>query len=148
MKNNEITTKTCALKGKNKEEFIIVEGKKTYKKNMNINHFLNYNCTYFGSSYEGRIKSSQLLLGMKYKLPIVIEEKHEIIFFPTKSVKHKDCEWIALNNIYSYEKKGFSTVVTFKSGIKIPFNISIESFENQLLRASKLHLIVKNRKID
>ena len=85
---------------------------------------------------------------MKYKLPIVIEEKHEIIFFPTKSTNHKDCEWIALNNIYSYEKNGFSTVVTFKNGVKIPFNISIESFENQLLRASKLHLIIKNRKVD
>ncbi len=148
MKNYEITTNTCALKGKNNKEFIIVEGKKAYKVNMNLSKFLNYNCTYFGSSYEGRLKSSKLLLGMKYKLPIVIEESKEIIFFPTKSTDHKDCEWISLNNIYSYEKKGFSTVVTFKTGVKIPFNISIESFENQLLRASKLHLIIKNRKVN
>lgn len=146
--NYEINTHTCALKGKTKNQFLIIEDKKIYTVNMSLSKFINYNCTYFGSSYEGRIKSSQLLLGMKYKLPIIIEESREIIFFPTKSQEHVDCEWIALNNIKTFEKKNFSTVVTFKDGMKTTFDISIESFENQFLRASKLQLLLKNRVVN
>ena len=146
--NYEITTKTCALKGKNKNQFLLIEDKKISTVNMKLSKFLNYNCTYFGSSYEGRIKSSQLLLGMKYKLPIVVEESREIIFFPTKSKENITCEWISLNNIKTFEEKNFSTVVTFKNGLKMTFDISLESFENQFLRASKLQLLLKNRKIN
>jgi len=146
--NYEINTKTCALKGKTKNQFLLVENNKISTVNMSLSKFLNYNCTYFGSSYKGRIKSSQLLLGMKYKLPIIVEESREIIFFPTKSIDHVDCEWISLNNIKTFEKNNFSTVVTFKDGLKMTFDISIESFENQFLRASKLQLILKNRKIN
>lgn len=146
--NYEITTKTCVLKGKKKNQFLLIEGKKISTVNMSLSKFLNYNCTYFGSSLEGRVQSSKLLLGMKYKLPIVIEESREIIFFPTKSKDHNDCEWIALNNIKTFEEKNFSTVVTFKDGLRMTFDISIESFENQFLRASKLQLLLKNRKVN
>ena len=146
--NYEITTQTCALKGKNKNQFLLIEDNKIQTVNMPLSKFLNHNCTYFGSSYEGRIKSSQLLLGMKYKLPIIVEESKEIIFFPTKSQENITCEWISLNNIEYFEKKNFSTVVTFKNGIKTTFDISIKSFENQFLRASKLKLLLKNRKVN
>ena len=83
---------------------------------------------------------------MKYKLPIVIEESREMVFFPTTSSESNNCIWISLNNISSYEEKDFSTVVTFNTGQIEKFDISMESFENQVLRASKLLLILKNRK--
>ena len=89
-----------------------------------------------------------MILGMKYKLPIIIEESRELVFFPTKAYNSENCSWIALNNIMKYEKSENGTTVTFNTGIKKNYEISIESFENQMLRATKLLLNLKNRKIE
>ena len=69
-----------------------------------------------------------------------------MVFFPTTSSESNNCIWISLNNISSYEEKDFSTVVTFTTGQRKIVDISLESFENQVLRASKLLLILKKRK--
>ena len=142
----EITTKTCAVKYRDERSCIVIEGENEIIINKPINKYLNYNCNYFGSSLEGRLKSSQMILGMKYKLPIIIEESREIVFFPTSSPRNHNCTWISLGNVENYEKEDLSTVVTFTSGKKYKLDISLESFENQLLRASKLLLNLKNRK--
>ena len=142
----EITTKTCAVKYRDERSCIVIEGENEIIVEKPIKKYLNYSCNYFGSSLEGRIKSSQMILGMKYKLPIIIEESKEIVFFPTSSPRNRNCTWISLSNIEKYEKDDLSTVVTFTSGKKYKFDISLESFENQMLRASKLLLNLKNRK--
>ena len=144
--NLEISSKTCALKYKNKNECIIIEGNNEITVEMSLQQFINYNCEYYGSSFEGRIKGAKHALGMKYKLPIVIEESREIVFFPTTSYNSDRCSWIALNNISTYESCDSSTIVTFTSGQKYTFKISFESFENQMLRATKLLLNLKNKK--
>ena len=144
--NKEINSNTCMIISKSENECIMIDTKKDEKINMSLKKFLNYNCEYYGSSFEGRIKGSQNALGMKYKLPIIIEESKEIIFFPTKAYNNEDCIWVSLNNISSYEENNSSTLVTFKSGKKYNLELSIESFENQVLRASKLLLILKSRK--
>ena len=69
----EITSKTCAVKYKHEKSCIVIEGDSEIFIDKPINKYLNYNCNYFGSSLEGRLKSSQMILGMKYKLPIIIE---------------------------------------------------------------------------
>lgn len=43
------------------------------------------NCMYYGSSYNGRKKGTVDLIGVTHKSPIVIEETHGLIFFPTCS---------------------------------------------------------------
>lgn len=141
----EINSSTCAINYETETTCYVVEEKRKRKINKSLQQFLNYNCNYFGSSFEGRIKSAKLLLGMKYKLPIIIEESQEIIFFPTKSYRNK-CSWISLTKILKYEKKGKNTLVTFTSGKAEQYDISYESFENQVLRATKLLLILKNNK--
>lgn len=144
--NYEISSKTCALCFKDERTCILIEGDKKIIIEMPLNEYLNYNCNYYGSSFHGRVKGSQTTLGMKYKLPIIIEESKELIFFPTKSYKNKSCSWISLNNILGYEADDFSTLVTFTTGIVYKFDISIESFENQVLRATRLLMKLKNRK--
>lgn len=142
----EISCKTYAICYKSKNECTVLEEKKEIKIKTNIQKFINYNCEYYGSSFEGRKKGSKSILGMKYKLPIIIEESREIIFFPTKAYEKEGCSWISLKNIISYEGNE-TTKVTFSSGIQKEFNISLESFENQILRANKLLLILKSRKM-
>lgn len=142
----EISSKTCAVCYKSKNECVVLEGKKEKEIKLNIQKYINYNCEYYGSSFEGRKKGSKFILGMKYKLPIIIEESREIIFFPTKAYEQEECSWISLKNIISYEGNK-TTTVTFNTGIIKEFNISLESFENQMLRANKLLLILKSRKM-
>lgn len=52
-----------------------------------LNSILNFSCIYYGSSLKGRIMGSKNILGGCYKLPIMISEKNNIIFFPIKEEK-------------------------------------------------------------
>ncbi len=142
----EINTKTCALVAKKANETLIIEGEQPSISLKTPKEHLDHSCEYYGSSLEGRLSGSKSLLGMCYKLPVIVEESKEIIFFPTSSYNNEDCSWIALNNIGSYEDDGHNTIVHFNNGQTCAFDISLESFENQVLRASKLLLILRNRK--
>lgn len=145
----EINSETCALIPENGQTTKIINGSKILTQPQNINTIVNYSCEYYGSSFDGRVKGSKAVLGMRYKLPIIIEESRELIFFPTTSYDNEKCAWISLQNISSYEQAGKSknkTKIVFKSGVTINYPISYESFENQLLRATRLLLILKNRK--
>lgn len=141
----QITTRTCALIGIGEEETMVVE--KDYKTLIpqKTTDVLKANCEYYGSSLEGRIKGSQQQLGMKYKLPIVIENSREIIFFPTISPKVIGCYWIALNNIKTYKKDGYYSKIIFNDGLELNIPVSYESLENQIFRATKLLLITRKR---
>lgn len=141
----QITTKTCALIGIGEEETMAVEKDSKTFIPQKATDILKSNCEYYGSSLEGRLKGSQHQLGMKYKLPFIIENSQEIIFFPTISPKVVGCYWIALNNIKEYRKNGFYSIITFNSGLELNIPVSYESLENQIFRATKLLLITRKR---
>ena len=86
------------------------------------------------------------MLGMLYKLPIIVEENKELIFMPTTSIKNKNCWWINVSNVKSYRPKGNKVLVEFIGGKKCVLPVSYFSFESQLFRANKLLLILKKRK--
>ena len=86
------------------------------------------------------------MIGGTYKLPIVIEESRDIIFFPTSSPRLNECCWISLNNLVDYEKADKYSLVRFKNGTVLNTDISIFSLENQVLRASRLENVLRKRK--
>lgn len=144
--NYEISSATYALIPKIDFSTVIIEQEKETNILKPIKKILEYNCAYYGSSFQGRIVGSKYALGSKYKLPIIIEESKELIFFPTLSTENNSCIWLSLNNIIDYQNCGNYTEVTFKNNKKIKVEISYHSFENQFLRATKLLLILKSRK--
>ena len=103
-------------------------------------------CNYFGSSLEGRLKGSKNILGSIYKVPIIIEESNNIIFFPTMSPQLRKNSWISHNNILKCEKKHNKTIIYFKNSKKIELNIPYLSISNQIVRSTLLKSISKNRK--
>lgn len=104
-------------------------------------------CKYFGSTYDGRKDSAKDILGAQYKLPIIVEDSNNIIVFPTTSPTSDDCVWISLKRIKSYKKiDNISTKIIFDNGVEIDVPISFRSLENQISRASRLDLIMRNRK--
>ena len=68
-----------------------------------------------------------------------------MIYFPTISPRLSDCIWIALNNIQFYEEKNGKTEIIFHNNKRIKLNISYGSFDNQVLRATKLDSILRKR---
>lgn len=79
-----------------------------------LNNIINDSCIYYGSTFLGRMHSAKSLLGISTKLPIIISEKKELIFFPTNSYKNTNCVWInyiEVDKYYSINSK--ELIITF-----------------------------------
>ncbi|HHX16770.1 MAG TPA: competence protein [Mollicutes bacterium] len=105
-------------------------------------------CSFFGSSYFGRANGTKRLIGVSHKAPVIIEESKEIIFFPTSSPRLYECCWVSLKNIEKYKKQEKNAVILFKNGFTLELSISYGSLDNQILRASRLGSVLRDRKLN
>lgn len=138
LKEYEINEATQAIIPIDDKKSMIYEEETEYVVDMPSNKIINYNCNYYGSSYDGRCKGTKSLTGIKTKYPIIIEESRQIIFFPTNSTRNQQSKWIALNNVKQLIKTSNKTIVEFKNGSKINMDISYYSLSNQFCRAMML----------
>ncbi len=145
MESYEINKNTCAVIGVSDNVSRIIEGEDEYVVGKSGYQVMEDSCEYYGSSCEGRMKGTKMILGSNYKVPIVVEESNEIIFFPTESPNSENCVWFSLNNVEKYERYEGFTKVTFVSGKELIVKMSVYSFENQLLRANRLGSMIKKR---
>lgn len=148
MDNYEINEETIALMPLDEKNTQVYEVDNCFLVNKEANKIIEDSCEYFGSSYEGRKKGTTKLTGITHKVPIIVEESKNIIFFPIASPRLKDCAWIALNHIDSYKKDDIYSSVNFKNKKNLLLNISYGSFDNQVLRATKLDSMFRNRKLE
>ena len=147
MKDYEINDETLAIMPDDVWKSMVLEDDYKYEVNKTPLEILDYSCKYFGSSYPGRKDGSKNILNSSYKLPILIEDTKNIIFLPTSSPLDDECTWISLSNIKDYRKVGNNkTEILFKNNKVITVNISYYSFNNQVMRASRLESIIRNRK--
>lgn len=146
MNNYEINEDTYAIISQNSGKTRIVERNYELDVEKNAYEIMDESCKYYGSSYKGRIEAAKDILNCSYKLPILVEESSALIFFPIKSSLLEDCCWINLNSIDNIEKHNNKSIVTFKNGKKVTFDISKLSLENQIYRSSKLESIIYKRK--
>ena len=79
---------------------------------------------------------------------MIIEESKEIIFFPTSSPRLYECCWVSLKNIEKYKKQEKNAVILFKNGFTLELSISYGSLDNQILRASRLGSVLRDRKLN
>lgn len=148
MKDYEINEETMAIIPLNYNQTMIKEVNNEYIIDKSAYKIMEDSCEYYGSTYKGRLKAAQKLLDTNYKVPIIVEESENIVFFPTKSSLLEDCCWINYNFIKSYEKNGNSTKVYFNNQESIDFDISKLSLENQISRSSRLELLSIKRKLN
>lgn len=134
----EINEDTQAIIPINEHQSRVYEKEEEYIVNMPSNKIISYNCSFYGSSYNGRCEGTKSLIGIKTKYPIIIEESRKIIFFPTSSTRGQQTNWISLNNIKNYDKDEISSIINFKNGKKLPIDISYYSLNNQYYRAMML----------
>jgi len=145
MDRYEINTDTLAILPETHYTSKVLEQDTTYIIPRNPYKIMDDSCQYFGSSFEGREKGSRNILGSGYKVPIIVEEVQDLIFFPTVSKQQEDCCWLNLKHIKSYIKDGENTKITFHNNQVITVPVSYKSFQNQLFRAARLESVIKKR---
>lgn len=141
-----INKSTYAIFSVDKDVSKVIEEGETFLVDKSVMSIIEESCVYFGSTYDGRYRGSKKILNMNYKLPIVIEEYNNLIFFPTSSPRFQDCVWLSLNCISKYAKDENGSSVTFSNGDQISLNISYYCLENQVFRATLLDSLLRKRK--
>ena len=111
----------------------------------NLKNILENSCEYYGSSLQGRIIGARKLINSRYKIPIIISEKNNILFFPLSAKKNGEVIWFNFGMIKSYEKNGEFVRVTFNNNSVKKFMISYAIFNNQILKCSRMLIIYMNR---
>lgn len=143
----EISRGTLAIVPNSEENSLVYEDNSRYIVNETPFKIMEDSCKYFGSTYNGRKDSAKSILGAEYKVPIIVEENNNIIVFPTTSPSSADCVWISLGRIKYFEKIDSSnTKIVFDNNREIIVPCSYRTIENQVSRASRLDLVMRNRK--
>ena len=142
----EITFDTQVILPVENNSSRIIENNESYVINVPPMQVLEHSCEYFGSSFNGRKEGTKKLLGITHKSPIIVEESRKIIFFPTTSPDRIDCVCINLEKVNKYYKSSSKkSIIEFKNGDIIEFDVSIGSLTNQIMRASRLKYILEER---
>ena len=143
----EINRGTLAIVPQENERSLVYEDNESYVIDQSPFSIIEESCKYFGSTYEGRKNGARNILGAEYKVPIVIEDSNNLIVFPTTSPQSDDCVWISLKRVKKIENMDFNnTKVVFDNDREIIVNCSYYTMENQLSRASRLDIILRNHK--
>ena len=146
MDNYKINNKTMAIIPISKNKSQVIEEKREFFVNEKPLTIIENSCEYFGSSLTGRQVGSISIIGSSYKIPIVIEETNNIIFFPTLAAKSNECCWISLSKIENYVKTNYFSKILFKNGYELFLDVSINILKNQIYKSRLLDYTLKKRK--
>lgn len=113
-----------------------------FKTNV-INDILNNSCIYYGSTLKGRIISCKKLINSYYKIPVIISEKNNLLFFYIND--NNLIYWFNFLNIKDYYKKDKKLIVEFINDFKLVLNVSYSVFHNQILKCSRLLIVYSSR---
>ena len=111
----------------------------------NLKDILENSCKYYGSSLQGRIIGARNLIKSRYRIPIMVSERNNILLFPLSGKKNGEVIWFNFGMIKSYEKNGDFVNITFNNGEIRKFMISYVTFNNQILKCSRMLVIYMNR---
>lgn len=139
---------TLAITPYGKRSSLIYDVKGEYVVNKNPNKLMELNCLRNGSSYKGRLCSTELLTGISYKAPVMVIESDNIVFFPTSSPRLKTCLWINNNNIngVNYDEDKNVCIINFSNDFNLEVDMSLNVINNQIYKASRLESISRKNK--
>lgn len=140
-----INNKTVALK-REKNKTIIYNVDKAQVFNTNINKIIDYSCNFYGSTLFGRKISAQNILNIKYKIPILIDEKNNITLIQLTSPRNLKCIYLVTNKIVDYEEENNYLKIICVNNIVFYVKISKNSFEKMLIKSFRLNNILFWRK--
>ncbi len=142
----EIDLSTDMLIGIDDSHTRIITENMDYIENISSKEIINNSCKFFGSNLTDRIKTTNRLVNLSSKTPIIVEESRNIIFFPLKSVRSKNNIWISFNNLEKYEKDDNKTIFYFKNNKIITIDFSYYIVDNQVTRSLILDYELNKRR--
>lgn len=145
MKNYIINNNTVAIIGIDKFSSKVIEKDKEIIVNLSSTEIIENSCLYYGSSLQGRIEASSKIIFNSYKVPILINNKDNLIFFPTISPNSNHCIWVSVNYVYELSINNKIVSIKFKNGSEIDTNLSLYSLENQLYKSYRFASIMYSR---
>lgn len=150
MKEYEISKDTLAVMPYGDKKSKVYERNNSFIIDDTPNRIMDDSCKYYGSSITGRQQGTTKLTGITYKVPIIVSEEGNIIFFPTSSPRLKKCCWVSLNNIesYYYDFEKNLCIIIFDNNEKIEFDMSYCILNNQILKSHRLESIINKRKLN
>ena len=131
----EIDLSTLMLIGIDDSRTLVVTLEKEFIVDECAKKIIDNSCKYFGSTLVERIKATQRVVNIRSKVPIIIENSRNIIFFPLKSCREKSNIWISFNNLVRYEKKDNVTYLYFKENKVQKLDFSYYIIDNQVTRS-------------
>lgn len=147
MDNYEINSETLVIVPFDKGKSKVYEYDGEYIINTNALNIIKNSCLFFGCSFEGRKDAVKNILGVDMKVPILIEDSKNIIFFPITSCINKNSIWISYQNLLKFSKNDeFSTVLYFRNNKKILVDVKYNLVDNQIIRCIKLDSLISKRK--
>ena len=144
----EINASTLAIIAVDDNTSKVIEKEDVFYVQDSAINIIDISCKYFGSTYNGRFEATKSLLGFCYKLPIIVEESRNMIFFPTTSPRVNGCIWIALNHILEFRKNNDKSYIIFSNGFNMDLDVSYGTIENEILRATRLDSLISKRKVE
>ena len=142
----EINIDTLAIIPYGKKTSKVYEGKDIYIVHQSSYNIIKNSCLYYGCSYDGRREGSKFLIGSDMKIPIVIEERHNIIFFPTSSCIRENSIWISFQNLVKYNKyNDISSMLYFKNHVHLVIGCKYNLIDSQFIRCIKLENAICKR---
>ena len=143
----EINSETLLIMPFSNGKSKIYEFDREFLTNRISNDIINDSCLFFGSTLEGRREAVKNILGIDLKVPILVEDTRNIIFFPTANCIHKNAIWISYQNLLKYYKfDEFSTVLCFRNNKQITVNVRYNIIDNQVIRCMKLESLLNKRR--
>lgn len=134
-----INTRTLYLMFDGKNTIVNESGTELVFINNCLEEILKNSCIYYGSTLKGRIIASKNLINTRYKLPIIINDRKNLIFFKIKS--NNEIIWFNFNKIKDYKKKNMFVYIEFNNNYVKNFMISWSIFNNQILKSSRLLMV-------
>lgn len=142
-----INEETYAILPFDKKYSIIYEKNNEIKIRKRPTTIISNNCLLYGSSIDGRFKSTEYSTGITYKPPILLNDKSNSIFFPTASPRLNRCGWINLNSIKKiFKDSNNGTKIEFINNKIVRLAVSFNIINNQILKASRLEYILRQNK--
>ena len=142
----EIDLSTLMLIGIDDSRTLVVTLEKDFIVDECAKKIIDNSCKYFGSTLVERIKATQRVVNIRSKVPIIIENSRNIIFFPLKSCREKSNIWISFNNLVRYEKKDNVTYLYFKENKVQKLDFSYYIIDNQVTRSLLLDYEMNKRR--
>ena len=114
-----------------------------YIVNKNSLNIIKESCLFYGCSFSGRKESCNYLLNIEMKTPILIDDKLNIIFFPTSSCVREDSIWISYQNLLKYTSyNDVSSTLLFYNNKQVNVGCKYRIIDNQYIKCIKLEKLI------